>query len=106
MRSDRCPCGQFPPHRFRTTIPRARRGAVRPAATRIGSGCLWAACALGPTGVSAGLESRGQNFPLEIPTPEVAPGASLPTVGAQDEGVAVIGQPSGELVMITLEGRK
>jgi hypothetical protein len=57
------------------------------------------------TGALAGPESRGQNFPLSLPTPEVSLTLALGQTGAQDTGTLAWGTASGELVVFEFENR-
>ncbi|HVQ34598.1 MAG TPA: sialidase family protein, partial [Candidatus Bathyarchaeia archaeon] len=73
--------------------------------SKLGVVAILVASILGTVPARAGLESRGQNFPLEVPTPEFSPSSLLGVTSAQDESVVVHGEADGELVMITQQNR-
>src|SRR5688500_10615363 len=64
----------------------------------LAAGMVW-------TGTLAGPESRGQNFPLSLPTPGVSLAPCIGTAGAQDTRAATWGIVSGDLVVLELESR-
>src|SRR5262245_1809009 len=53
----------------------------------------------------AGPESRGKNFPLSLPTPEIAVGSALPATTGQDMAAVAWGNAGGELMVLELENR-